>query len=422
MKKKLLNKTLRVYILYSILILAVTAPMFYFFTERLYIEDADEALILRKNEFIKYSSPVMKTSDIAVWNKVNRDIKIEEATVPLKKDSIFYKFYLDTLPNENEPYRVLLTPVSIDGKVYQLNAKLNLVESEDLIKNIGTLFLIVVSLLLIGLYFITKRLSNQLWKPFYTTLEQIERFDVDKRAEVKMLETDVEEFYRLNEAINTLIQRNTIIYKSQREFIENASHELQTPLAVFQVKLDTLMQHPSLSPDQADIILKLAESVARLNKLNRNLLLLSKIDNSDYSEKENVSLKTVIERQHEFFEEQADEKNISININAKEDVKLYTNVSLVETLVSNLLINAIRHNIENGTLNVVLNNNTLTISNTGSSNKIASERLFQRFSKTDHSVKGSGLGLAIVKKIADLNGWEINYTFSDNFHTFSVKF
>lgn len=422
MRKKLLNKTLRVYILFSALILVISAPVFYFLTESLYIDDANEALILRKNEFIKYSIPAMKTEDIAVWNKVNRDIKIEVPTIRLLKDSIFYKFYIDTLANENEPYRVLLTPVVIDKNLYHLKARINLVESEDLIKNIALLFFIILALLLTGLFFITKRLSNKLWEPFYAILHHIEQFEIDKTTTVKPIDTSIEEFYRLNDSINRLIERNTQIYQSQQEFIENAAHELQTPLAVFQAKLEMLMQHPDLTPNQAEILVKLSDSSSRLNRLNKNLLLLSKIDNSQFIEKEDISLKEVVEKQLEFFVEQAEEKNITIKLESSADIKIKSNLVLMEILVSNLLLNSIRHNLQDGAVTITLKENSLIVSNTGNKQPIPSEKLFQRFSKTNPSAKGSGLGLAIVKKIADLNKWSVDYAFQGDSHRFTVKF
>lgn len=421
MRKKLLHKTLRVYILFSLIILVVSAPAFYFIIERLYIDDADEALILNKKEFIKYSIPAMKTADIAVWNKVNRDIKIEESSLALKNDSIFYRNYLDSIVNENEPYRVLMTPVTIDGKSYILNERINLVESEDLITNIALLFFVVLASLLIGLFFITKRLSNKLWEPFYAILHQIEQFEIDKNSQPQLIETSIEEFYRLNTSINHLIERNTLIYRSQQEFIENAAHELQTPLAVFQAKLEILMQHHDLTPNQAEILVKLSDSSARLNRLNKNLLLLSKIDNSQFIEKEEVSLKEVVEKQLEFFTEQAEEKNITIKLETKADIRIKSNPVLMEILISNLLLNSIRHNIQNGSVTITLNQNTLGVSNTGNKQPIPSEKLFQRFSKNNPSTRGSGLGLAIVKKIADLNKWSLDYAFQGDSHSFTVK-
>lgn len=422
MRKKLLHKTLRVYILFSLIILVVSAPAFYFIIERLYIDDADEALILNKKEFIKYSIPAMKTADIAVWNKVNRDIKIEESSLILKRDSIFYRTYIDSIVNENEPYRVLMTPIKIEDKSYILNERINLVESEDLIKNIAILFFVILSLLLLGLYFITKRLSNKLWKPFYAILHQIEQFEIDKNSHPQLIDTSIEEFFRLNASINHLIERNTLIYRSQQEFIENAAHELQTPLAVFQAKLEMLMQYPDLTPNQAEILVKLSDSSARLNRLNKNLLLLSKIDNNQFIEKEEVSLKEVVEKQLEFFVEQAEAKNITIKLESNRDIKIKSNLVLMEILVSNLLLNSIRHNLQDGSVTITLNENSLIVSNTGNKQSIPSEKLFQRFSKTNPSAKGSGLGLAIVKKIADLNKWSVDYAFQGDSHRFTVKF
>lgn len=88
MTKKLLHKTSRAYLIFAVLILIISAPLFYFLTEKLYIDDADEALILRKNEFLQFSISHLKKTDIPVWNQFNRDIKIKEAT-QLKNDTIF---------------------------------------------------------------------------------------------------------------------------------------------------------------------------------------------------------------------------------------------------------------------------------------------------------------------------------------------
>lgn len=421
MKKNLLNKTLNAYLILALVIVLVAAPLFYFVMEKLYIEDADEALMLRKEEFLHYPVSSIKLSEIALWNKINSNAKIER-NESLTKDSLYYHFFFDSLANENEPYRVLVSPVIIEGKPYTFLARINLVETEDLIKSIALLFCFVIVIAFIGFYIVTKRLSIRLWRPFYATLEQIEQFEIDKLIVPEFSDSDTAEFHRLNNSIKNLIERNTIIYKSQQEFIENAAHELQTPLAVFQVKLETLMQHPDLTPDQADILLTLTESASRLNRLNKNLLLLSKIDNSHYSERERVSLKSIIEKQQEFFMEQATEKNLTITIDINEDAIIKSNIILSEILVSNLFLNAIRHNVQDGFVKVLLTQNTLEISNTGSQNLIPSEKLFQRFSKTNHFDKGSGLGLAIVKKVTDLNNWKINYTFQNNLHYFIVKF
>lgn len=421
MTKKLLHKTSRVYLLFSAMLLIVSAPLFYYITVRLYIEETDQTLILHKNEFVKYSLPTLKTAEIQNWNKYNRNIKIEPFKNP-GKDTIFYNSYYDALDAEIEPYRELNASILIDGNPYTYSARINLVEKEDLMKSIAILFLVIISLLLIGLFVITKRLSIKLWKPFYETLNQIEKFEIDKSNHPEFSETNIEEFNRLNNSIEKLIMKNTSIYHSQREFVENAAHELQTPLAVFQAKIDTLIQNNDFTQEQYKILSSLNDSVSRLNRLNKNLLLLSKIENDIYTEKQTINLKEAIEKHFNFFTEQAKAKNLIIKTEMKEAVAVKSNPVLAEILFSNLFLNAIRHNVGNGQVLVTLSNHSLTFSNTGQSQTLVADKLFNRFSKSNPSEQGNGLGLAIIKKIADLNNWKISYSFANNFHSFSVAF
>ena len=403
------------------MLLIVSAPLFYYITERLYIEETDETLILHKNEFVKYSLPTLKNADIKNWNKYNRNIKIE----PFKnsgKDTIFYNSYYDALDAEIEPYRELNASILIEGNPYTYSARINLVEKEDLMKSIAILFLVIISLLLVGLFVITKRLSINLWKPFYETLNQIEKFEIDKSNHPKFTETNIEEFNRLNNSIEKLITKNTSIYHSQREFIENAAHELQTPLAVFQAKIDTLIQNADFTQEQYKMLSSLNDSVSRLNRLNKNLLLLSKMENDIYNEKQTINLKEAIEKHFDFFTEQAKAKNLIIKTEMNEAVAVKSNPVLAEILISNLFLNAIRHNVSDGQVLVTLSNHSLTFSNTGQSQTLVADKLFNRFSKSNPSEQGNGLGLAIIKKIADQNNWKISYSFANNFHSFSVAF
>lgn len=421
MTKQLLYKTSKTYLIFAVLIFVVSAPVFYFVTEQLYVNDADEALILRKNEFFEFYASSLKKSDIPIWNKFNRDVNIKEGQT-IKTDTFFYSYYYDSLANENEPYRELNSPIVVEGKPYIYSARINLIETEDLIESIVLLFFIVISFLLFGLFVINKRLSQNLWKPFYETLKQIEAFEIDKSINLNFSKTDIEEFNRLNQSVNKLIEKNIVIYKSQREFIENAAHELQTPLAVFQAKIDTLMQSAEFTEKQNQILSSLNDSISRLNRLNKNLLLLSKIENDNYNEKQTISLNKAIEKHLDFFTEQAKAKNLTIKNELQEQVFVNANPVLLEILISNLFMNAIRHNVANGKIEVRLTKQQLVFSNSGHSLPLVADKLFTRFSKSNPSDQGSGLGLAIVKKITDLNNWHIEYLFTENMHSFTILF
>ncbi len=421
MSKKLLHKTQRIYLIYSVITLIITAPLFYFITEHFYIDDADKTLILYKSEFMENLAAQLKETDIPVWNRFNNVINIEGAK-SLQKDSLFYTFYFDELEQENEPYRELNSPIIIEGEPYTFVARINLVESEDLMASIALLFLVIIILLLLGLFIITKRLSLSIWKPFYDTLNQIEHFEIDKNKQPQFRETEIEEFSRLNRSIKKLIEKNIAIYQNQREFVENAAHELQTPIAIFQGKLDSLIQRQDITQGQSEILESLNHSVSRLNRLNKNLLLLSKIERNQFDETEMFSMKELIEKLLDFFVEQAGQKNIRIMTELDDDFTINANVGLTEILVSNLFLNGIRHNVQNGELTISLSQEKLVMTNTGHSEELSKAKLFSRFSKSDPSSRGTGLGLAIVKKIATLNNWTITYSYSNNLHSFSVQF
>ena len=421
MNKKLLHRTSRAYLLYALIILLVSAPVFYYATKELYIKEADDTLRLHKKEFLEYTNPSFTKTDVAEWNKFNRNIKIY-SNRSSSKDSLFFASYYDTLDAEIEPYRVLNFPVIIQNENYIHSERINLVETSDLIKNIAVLFVAIISILLIGLFVITKRLSKKLWTPFYATLDQIETFEIDKTNPPNFSETNIEEFNRLNKSIEKLIEKNIHIYKSQREFIENAAHELQTPLAVFQAKIDTLIQRSDVTEEQSHMLSSLNENVFRLNRLNKNLLLLSKIENDNYSSRETISLDDYINKNFEFFNEQAKAKNLTIEMNLHQDLHIQANPVLAEMVISNLFLNAIRHNINNGQVKITVDNNRLVFENSGQPKPLNSHKLFNRFSKENPSEQGTGLGLSIVKKIADVNKWSIVYSFENNLHSFCINF
>ena len=421
MNKKLLYKTQRTYLYFLILLFAIVAPLFYLIANTLYLHEIDETLLLTKSEFLNNSISKLELNDIPVWNRFNNNIEIQNS-IGLKTDTLFNKLYFNFLENENEPYRVLNSPIRIEGKPYTLSIKSSLLESKDLIFTIALLFVLILVLLFFWILLINKLLSTRLWKPFYQTLLQIEHFEIDKHSKPDFINSDIEEFDRLNKSIEKLIERNLIIYNNQREFVENAAHELQTPIAIFKAKIDTLIQRTDVTREQWEILNSVSDTISRLNRLNRNLLLLSKIDKHYFNETETFSMKELIEKQLDFFIEQAKQKSIEIRNDFENDFNISSNKGLTEIMFNNLLLNSINHNVQYGAINIRLAKKELIISNTGKAEKFPPKKLFNRFSKSNESVQGNGLGLAIVKKIADLNNWGITYSFSENKHSFSVQF
>jgi len=421
MTKKLLKKTTGSFLAYSVIILLVSAPLFYYICHWLYAYETDEVLLFHKGAFEKKTQHGLKHSDIANWNKYNPDVEIVP-DMGIAKDTIVGNMEFDSISHAQEPFRILYGPVTIEGQRYTYIERNNLVEMEGMLITIAVMFFLIIVILLVGINLISKRSAARIWKPFYDTLSQIQNFEIDKNKPPQFTPTQIEEFDTLNKSIGKLIEKNTAIYKSQREFVENAAHELQTPLALFQTKIDTLLQSPTLTKEQSELMDSLNKDVSRLNRLNKNLLLLSKIENDTYFEKQNVVLNSYIEKHLDFFKEQAISKNISIATNFNEPATILSNPVLTEVLINNLFLNAIRHNHEGGEIFIATTQNSIAFSNTGKAATLNSDKLFNRFSKSDPSAQGNGLGLAIVKKIAELNGWEIKYSFKNNVHNFTVTF
>ncbi|MGQ7944389.1 sensor histidine kinase [Flavobacterium sp. WC2509] len=420
MSKKLLHKTTSSFLIFAVITLLVSAPLFYYISQMLYVFETDEVLHFHKGAFVKESHNDFTQEDINLWNKYNQDVMIVP-DMGVTKDSIVGKRVFDSIAKDKEPFRILYAPVIINGKKYTYIEKINLVEMEGMVVNIAAMFLFIIVILLIGIIWISKTSAAKIWKPFYNTLGQIHDFEIDKNKPPHFIPTDINEFNQLNKSLEQLIEKNTAIYKSQREFVENAAHELQTPLALFQTKIDTLLQL-ELNKEQLSVLSSLNNDVSRLNRLNKNLLLLSKIDSGNYLEKSTFVLNDYIEKHLDFFIEQAKAKNITITTEFNTELKITGNPALTEVLINNLFLNAIRHNEKNGTIIIKIKDGKLIFLNTGQQTPLTIEKLFNRFSKINPSSQGNGLGLAIIKKITEINQWEINYTFDNQLHCFSVQF
>lgn len=420
---RLLNRTLIYYTLFATFILVLSSPFFYWLIEKLYLEDVDEAIVLRKREFLAKNRATLTINNIADWNRFNRDTRILPDTVTSKpKDHIIQEVFYDEMTPEWEPYRVLYTNVYIGPQRYVLMIRLNLIESEDLIRTLAWLYFGVVFALLIVIFFVTRFISNRLWQPFYDTIDKIRQFNIEQHLLPVFVATPIKEFRELNKGLTKLIKDNLKAYQNQKEFTENAAHELQTPLAVFQSKLDMLLQEPTLNPNQAEILQSLYEAASRLSKVNKNLLLLAKIENNQYASSETVNVGNLIEDVLPHFYRQALSRNLTISADIKDAPILNGSRPLVEIMINNLILNAITHNRMNGSIAIKATAKELVISNTGEAQKLNPDNLFKRFAKSSKSISGSGLGLSIIKQICQRHNWQIHYQYKDDQHTFIVVF
>jgi signal transduction histidine kinase len=276
-------------------------------------------------------------------------------------------------------------------------------------------------LLMAGFILLNRRISKRLWQPFYRSLAQIKSFNLDQQQTVTFEDTDIDEFSELNQSLNKLIAGNIAVYNQQKEFADNASHELQTPLAIIQSKLDLLLQSKMLTDEQYDMIEDANKALARVTRINKNLLLLTKIENSQFMEKEPIDLSGLMESILVLFANFSDDKQLQLETDITPDVTVEGNKILIEILLNNLITNAIRYTAHHGSIIVQLSSKALLISNSGAAS-LHPDQLFKRFGATSSLTRGTGLGLSLVKQICNRYNWRIDYTFENRQHIFSVHF
>lgn len=292
---------------------------------------------------------------------------------------------------------------------------------EDIIQGVMIQFGVIMFVLAAAIILTLRFITGRMWKPFEEILRQLENFRLENETLPALPETEVTEFARLNRTLLSLMQHSITSYQTQKEFTENASHELQTPLAVFQSQLDLLLQQPELTERQAEIIQRLYEVSNRIARLNRNLLLLAKIDNRQYQHMEDINLSVFINKSIPFLQSITGDISLHTTFN-NIALTVKANRTLLESLVNNLVVNAVRHNRPQGEITLSISDRELSIANTSDEPALDDKLIFNRFYRPSEKVKGNGLGLSIVKAICQYHGWTIRYQYSSGKHIFTVTF
>jgi signal transduction histidine kinase len=320
-------------------------------------------------------------------------------------------------------YRHLVTKGNMeDGRGYRISIYKSLEDTHNLITDLFLIICLAFILLSIILIVVNYLVSRKIWVPFYQTLNKIKDFNINDNLQINLSPTGIREFDRLNRVLTTMSEKIRADYLNLKEFTEDASHEIQTPLSIIKSKLELLFQSENLTDKQAENIRAIYEATTRLSKLNYSLLLISKIQNQQYASTERVDLAGITDKFLLHFKEIIEQKNIRVDRHYKTEETINMNHDLAEILISNLLGNAIKHNIEDGWVTVDLDAAELVITNTGQTLAFDPNDLFKRFRKGDVSGDSSGLGLSIVSKIAALYHMDIEYTLNGNIHTLGLAF
>ena len=426
---KLLHKSMRIYLFFSVIIFAASVPVFYFLVQDLWIQDVDESLIFQKEKIISgIGSSKFDSTTISDFTNIasKLDLGITIDPLPLsqqERDSVYYNSFYDNTRTHVEPFRELKSIVKIDNQFYRILIRKDLVENADLIQSIVIAEALLFLLLLTGILLLNSYFSKKTWRPFYHLINQLKSFEIDKGQVFITEKSDIDEFEELNRSVLQLTENNIKVFNSQKEFTENAAHETQTPLSVIKNQVDLLAQNENLSLEQADIIERIDKNIRYMTKLNRNLLLLSKIENVQFDRSEVVDIHSIVKEVIDTFYEQIELKGIKLTVGLSSQPNLQSNSHLVHSLISNLLKNAIKYNITNGYIDISLSGNSFLILNSGVNHSLPSDQIFERFYKKSDLAESSGLGLAIAKRICNLLEFDLKYEFKPgNIHLFVVNF
>lgn len=333
---------------------------------------------------------------------------------------VFYDTLYTTDNKRTEAGRAEISLINFNGTNYKAIIVVSREATESFIKLITAITLLLTVGLLVTLFITNRYILKDLWRPFYSTLDEIKAFNVADTKNFEATNGKVDEFNELNEAVHVMSARvkNDFLYLKQ--FTENASHEMLTPLAVITAKLDILIQDESLKSSQFEQLTDIYTATSKLSRLNQALVLLVKIENNLIQDEEKIELNELIAEKLKHFQELLTSKDIYL----KKDLHPQTITAsryLTDVLLNNLLSNAIRHNVSHGCLTILLTNGMLVIQNSGQAAPLDPDMVFERFQKGQKS-EGMGLGLAIVKNICNMHGWKVSYDYNNQLHTFQIVF
>lgn len=380
------------------------------------LEDYSEGLIIRALSGEDMPTASNGSNNQYYLYEVSESYAASHPQITYRDEMVFI-----TEKSETKPARVLITIFRTEDERYmELVVYTPTIEKLDLLRAIlgWIIFLYVLLLLII--------LSINIWvfrknmKPLYVLLKWLDSSQLGKKNEPLENTTKITEFRKLNAATMAFAERGEKLFEQQKTFIGNASHEMQTPLAICRNRLEMLMEDETLTEHQLNELIKTHQTLENLTRMNRSLLLLCKIENGQFADTRSVCLNDILAHYLDDYKEVYAYRNITVTVTTDSSFCVEMNDSLVSVLVTNLLKNSFVHNIDGGFIYIKITANTFEISNTGEK-PLDRERIFERFYQGQKKEGSTGLGLALVDSICKANHLKIDYTYVENRHIFTIS-
>ena len=420
---KLLSYTYRKLAWLLFLLMAVWGVLFYYAIIDEVVDETDDTLE-------NYGDILMESAlhDPSILETEGSLMSFYKFTPISEEEGRHYKqvFYDATvyveLEDEDEPVRVMCTAFRMpDGQYYELKLMISILERDDMVEAmlwyLGALFLLFLICTSIGIQLVLKGV----FRPLHKLLDWLHRIQPGKEVPPLDNPTKIREFRQLSDAALDMGNRSYKAYEEQKQFIENASHELQTPLAIVRGKVELLAESEGMTEQQMEQLDEIYATLGRAVKLNKSLLLLSRIENGQYTEMEDVSVDEILDELLPDLMDIYEHKRVNL-IRKREEQPfiIRCNHSLAQILVSNLVKNSLLHNREGGELQVLTTPTSLVIKNTGDV-PLDGEKLFRRFYHgMDGKKDSTGLGLAIARSIALSSSLKLTYEWQNGMHAFRL--
>lgn len=424
---KLLYKNIIINSLASLLIICIGGLITYFFIVSKIKQESCEHLTserIKVESFLKKGLPPEQ-----LQSNIGDEIILKEITTLTNKKPFFTTVSKSEEANEEfdeeDETEFEAQAIVFECKGANKNYSITIVKSYDndeaLGRNILQAVMISALLMVLAIVFINAFIYQKIWAPFYFTLKVLRNFTISKRDALKFPQAKTAEFEQLNNAITLMAKKISHDYLSLKEFTENASHEIQTPLAIINSKIEMCLQDTQLSHQQAKMLMEASYAVNNLVNLNKGLIILTKLDNNQIDIPVDVNVSKKIYNRLNLFEDFIQEKDIDVNLKIDNDVSIKIDPVLAGILFDNLIKNAVKHNIASGgKIDIEVTNNYIKIANTGAKPKINTDKFFERFYK-EGTAESLGLGLAIVKKICEIYNYDISYDYINDLHTITLN-
>lgn len=418
---KLNDKTNRYFLGVSLVVFTLGGILFYLLFQDIIDRDFNKRLHERKEYYIE----VFSQSDSLLHYQQFSANSICIIPVPgfsENTETISDTVIFDRIENKFNRYRQVSFNMKVRDQSYRIQVRRALVERKDIIQGVVILEALLFIAFVVTLSLLNSQLSKTLWKPFYNIVDTINNYKADRPDKLNFEKGSITEFNELASVIAGMTERIHGEFYILKEFTENASHEIQTPLAIVKNKLEILLQSPGLTEDQMELINAASLAATRLSKLNEALLILSRIENRQFHTVEDIPLNERIDRQVKMLEELIGIKGIGIETKYQNDLHFKMNPYLADILLENLIVNSIKHNKPSGLISLAVKGSVFTISNSGERPLRDPAELFNRFIKSNARSQSLGLGLSIVKAICDTYQYPVSYFYSDGTHHISIDF